>query len=96
MTKKGCKDCIDEKGGSGFFQKTGKFIVLFAILGILAIVLTLVTANLAFYLGTDFEITEGSGIYFNFNVFFAFMIGFIVTPIIIIYVSEQRKKVIGK
>lgn len=95
MAKKGCKDCIGN-GTSSFFQKTGKFIVLFVILAIVATVLTIITVNLAHYFGSEIEMIEGSGIYFNLNVFFAFLIGFILTPIIIIYVTEQRKKVIGK
>lgn len=75
-----------------FFQRVGKYILLFASLGIVAGVLTFVTVNLTFYTGGDMEVFNG--LFFNFNTFITYLIGFIVTPLIILYVTKKREEVI--
>lgn len=67
-----------------------RFVVFFIALGIAAAALTLLIVNLAHYFGADTEI--GYGIYWNFNVFFNFMVSFIILPIVIMYVNSQREK----
>jgi len=75
-----------------FFDRIGKYIILFSVLGIIAAVLTFVTVNLTHYLGGDMAVTDT--LYFNINVMITYLIGFIVTPLIILYVTKQREKVI--
>ncbi len=77
-----------------FYQKIGKYIVFFAILSIVAGMLTMLTVTLAVNYGANTEI--GGGIWWNTNVFITYIIGFTVTPIIIIYVTGMKKKIIKK
>lgn len=75
-----------------FFDRIGKYIILFTTLGIIAAILTFTTVSLANKYGQDLEVA--SGFYFNINVFITYMIGFIVTPLIILYVTKKREEVI--
>ena len=85
---------MSKKQQASFFQRTGKYIILFVTLGIVAMILTAVTVTVGHYYGNDLEV--GAGIYFNFNVFITLMMGFLVTPIVILFVTKQREKVMNK
>jgi len=94
-SKKPCivsKKCNEDADPKSFFQRIGKYVILFVSLGIVAVLLTMLTVSIAVNFGGSLPL--GAGVYWDFNVFFTYMIGFgfIITPIVILYVSEQRKK----
>lgn len=77
---------------SSFFQRIGKYIVLFSILGLIAVILTFLTVSIATNVGGAIPVY--GFLYFDFNIFFTYMIGFIITPIIIVYVTKAREKTV--
>lgn len=52
---------------------------------------TLMIENLAFYYGGIFEIM--TGIFWDFNIFFSYITGFIIVPIIYIFVERQIENI---
>ena len=91
--------CNVTKGGNktktvSFFQRTGKYVILFIIIGIAAVIIATISVTVNVLFGGTITIMDGY-VYTDLAVIISFIIGLVITPIIILYVMEQRKKTMG-
>lgn len=98
MSERTTKPCNVKKGEcnktASFFQRTGKFIILFVVIGIAAVVIATISVTVNTLFGGTVTIVEGY-VYTDIAVIISFIIGLVITPLIILYVMEQRKKTMG-
>lgn len=72
-------------------KKIIKLVFFIILLGIIASALTLLTVNLSYYYGDALHL--GYGFMWNFNIFFTYIIGFLVTPFVVMYITRQREEI---
>lgn len=72
-----------------FYHRIGKYVIVFTVLGVIAVGLTFLTVTLATYFGENMPVGL---LYWNTNIFITFLIGFLVTPLVVLYVQKLRER----
>jgi len=72
-----------------------KSIILFSLLGVVSAFLTFLTVSIKESFGGSVPVYNNF-LFWDWNVFFAYVIGLVLTPLITVYVIEKRKQVFGK
>jgi len=83
-------DKTNDADTRSFFDRIGKYIVLFTVLGFVAVFLTLLTVTAGYYLGETIPVVFG--MYWNWNSFFLYMVLFVVVPVTTGYVAKAKEK----